>query len=142
MLGAGVRAHREGHGLLVGASEAGSGPLKTSRRGRLCATLSWRTGTVSHRKALCHRWQGMSWKRGAACLQGGPGGRPGHRRRRPVGCERALSDGLGSWDWEPRKVWNRGRGSEGDSGSCRRGSESIIEATSRREGVGGKRWVL
>ena len=52
MLGAGVRAHREGHGLLVGASEAGSGPLKTSQRGRLCAALSWKTGTVSHRKGL------------------------------------------------------------------------------------------
>lgn len=143
VLGAGVRAHREEHGLLVGTSEAGRGPLKTSRRGQLWAALSWKTGIVSHRKALwCHRCQGMSWTRGAACLQGGPGGRPVHRRRRPVGCEGALSDGLGSWDWEPRKVWSRGGGSEGDSGSCGRGSESITEATGRREGAGGKRWVL
>lgn len=114
VLGAGVRAYREGHGFLVGTSEAGSGPLKSSQREQLWAALSWKTGSVSHRKALwCHRRQGMSWKRGAACLQGGPGGRPGHRRRRPVGCERALSDGLGSWDWEPRKVWSKGGGSEG-----------------------------
>ena len=39
MLGAGVRAYREGHGLLVGASEVGSGPLNASWREQLCAAV-------------------------------------------------------------------------------------------------------
>lgn len=39
VLGAGVRAYREGHGLLVGASEVGSGPLNASWREQLCAAV-------------------------------------------------------------------------------------------------------